>query len=85
MGLIILLLIGTLFGWLASIALRIEGGRDIVRNMVAGVIGALGVGLFLSGGIFLGALRATTLLGAAVGAFAIIGLYNLIRRNRAHS
>lgn len=79
MGLIILIVNGALLGWLATIALKIEDGRGILRNVVAGMIGSLGVGLATSGGIFLGAIGASTLLWAAVGAIVLIGLYNVVR------
>ena len=85
MGLIILILIGSLFGWIATIALRVESGRYILRHMIAGTVGSLAVGLILSGGVFLGALRATTLLGAGLGAAVAIGIYVVVTRNKAHS
>ena len=79
MGLIILIVTGALLGWLATIALRIEEGRAILRNVVTGIVGSLGVGLATSGGVFLGAIRASTLLWAALGAIVLIGLYNIVR------
>ncbi|MBX7527942.1 GlsB/YeaQ/YmgE family stress response membrane protein [Qipengyuania vesicularis] len=79
MGLIILIVTGALLGWLATIALKIEDGRGILRNVVVGIIGSLGVGLATSGGVFLGAIRASTLLWAAIGAIVLIGLYNFVR------
>lgn len=80
MGLIILIVTGALLGWLATIALQIEDGRGIRRNVVVGVIGSLGVGLATSGGVFLGAIRGTTLLYAMLGAIVLIGLYNVTQR-----
>ena len=79
MGLIILIVTGALLGWLATIALQIEDGRGILRNVVAGIVGSLGVGLVTSGGVFLGAIKASTLLWAALGAIAIVALYNVVR------
>ena len=76
MGLIILIVTGALLGWLATIALQIEDGRGILRNVVAGVAGSLLVGMATSGG----AIRASTLLWAMLGAIALIALYNLMRR-----
>ena len=80
MGLIILIVTGALLGWLATIALQIEHGRSILRNVVAGVVGSLVVGMATSGGVFLGAIRASTLLWAMLGAIALIALYNVLRR-----
>ena len=79
MGLIILIVTGALLGWLATIALQIEDGRGILRNVVAGIVGSLGVGLATSGGVFLGAIRASTLLWAVAGAIVLNGLYNFVR------
>ena len=80
MGLIILLITGALLGWLATIALRVEEGRAIARNMLAGTIGSLALGLAMSGGVFLGTISAATLLWAVAGAIILIALYNLMRR-----
>ncbi|MBX7539523.1 GlsB/YeaQ/YmgE family stress response membrane protein [Qipengyuania sphaerica] len=79
MGLIILIVTGALLGWLATIALQIEDGRGILRNVVAGVVGSLGVGMATSGGVFLGAIRASTLMWAMLGAIVLIALYNVLR------
>lgn len=79
MGLIILIVSGALLGWLATIAMQIEDGRRILRNVVAGIVGSLAVGMATSGGVFLGAIKASTLLWAALGAIAAIGLYNVVR------
>ena len=81
MGLIILIITGALLGWLATIALAVEEGRLILRNVVAGVLGSLAVGIVTSGTIPLGAIRGSTFLWAGVGALVLIGLYNLLRRN----
>ena len=80
MGLIILIVTGALLGWLATIALQIEDGRGILRNVLAGLVGSLAVGLATSGGVFLGAIKASTLMWAALGAIALIALYNVVRR-----
>lgn len=80
LGLIILLVIGALLGWLATIALRVEDGRSIFRNVMAGVIGALVAGLVASGGMFLATISATVLLWAIAAAIVLIAIYNLARR-----
>ncbi|SFO84745.1 GlsB/YeaQ/YmgE family stress response membrane protein [Qipengyuania nanhaisediminis] len=79
MGLIILIVTGALMGWLGSIALKIEDGRTILRNVLAGIAGSLVVGIATSGGVFLGAIRAGTLLWATIGAIVMVGLYNVVR------
>lgn len=80
MGLIILIIAGALLGWLASIFLQLEDGRSIARNILAGTIGSLIVGVATSGGIFLGSIQGITLLWAALGAVVLIGAYNLLRQ-----
>ena len=80
MGLIILLVTGALLGWLATIALQIEDGREILRNMIAGVLGSLVVGLATSGGVLLGSIRASTLLWSMLGALALIAIYSVVRK-----
>ena len=80
MGLIILIVTGALLGWLATIALRIEDGRGILRSVLAGLVGSLVAGLATSGGVFLGAIKASTLMWAALGAIALIALYTVVRR-----
>ena len=80
MGLIILIIAGALLGWLASIFLQLEDGRSIARNILAGTIGSLVVGVATSGGIFLGSIQGITLLWAALGAVVLIGAYNLLRQ-----
>ena len=79
MGLIILVVTGALLGWLGTIALKIEDGRAILRNVLAGIAGSLVVGIATSGGVFLGAIRGSTLLWAVLGAIVAIGLYNFVR------
>ena len=80
MGLIILIIAGALLGWLASIFLQLEDGCSIARNILAGTIGSLIVGVATSGGIFLGSIQGITLLWAALGAVVLIGAYNLFRQ-----
>ena len=80
MGLIILIIAGALLGWLASIFLQLEDGRSIARNILAGTIGSLIVGVATSGGIFLGSIQGITLLWAALGAVVLSGAYNLFRQ-----
>ena len=80
MGLIILVVTGALLGWLGTITLKIEDGRAILRNVLAGIAGSLVVGIATSGGVFLGAIRGSTLLWAVLGAIVAIGLYNFVRQ-----
>lgn len=82
MGLIILIVTGALMGWIASIALRIEDGRGILHNAVAGILGSVGIGVAVAGGSILASVYASTLLWATLSSIALIALYNLVLRNR---
>ena len=80
MGLLILIVVGGLLGWLATIALQIEDGREILRNVTAGLLGALIAGIATSGGVLLGSISALSLLYAVVAAIVFIALYNFMRQ-----
>ena len=80
MALLLLIVVGALLGWLASIILRIEDGRGILANAVAGVFGALVAGLIAGNGAVLGAVSGTSLLWAVLGSIVVIGLFNLVRQ-----
>ena len=80
MGLIILIITGALLGWLATIALAIEDGRLILRNVVAGIFGSTVTGIFVSGTILLGAIRGSTFMWATLGAIGVLGVYNFVRQ-----
>ena len=54
MGLLILLVVGALLGWLATIILRIEDGRSILANALVGVLGSLIVGAIAGNGAVFG-------------------------------
>jgi uncharacterized membrane protein YeaQ/YmgE (transglycosylase-associated protein family) len=79
-GLIVLAVIGMLAGVIAS---RIQGGRNIGRNVVIGVIGALllpfvvallAAGVLAAGGLLL------ILVLAAMGALVVLLIAQLIAR-----
>jgi uncharacterized membrane protein YeaQ/YmgE (transglycosylase-associated protein family) len=85
MGLIILLIVGGIIGWLASIVMRTNGQQGIILNIVVGILGALLGGYLLSpllGGasITSGALDIRSLLVSFLGAVVLLALVKLIRR-----
>lgn len=79
-GLIILLIIGAIAGWLAGQIVR-GYGFGLVGNIVVGIVGALigswllGSAGFLIGGGILGAI-----INATIGAVILLVLIGLIRR-----
>ncbi len=46
------LVIGGIAGWLASVALRVEGQHAILVNIVAGVVGAFAGATFFGGTVY---------------------------------
>ena len=85
MGLIILLVIGGLIGWLASIVMRTDGQQGILLNVVVGIIGALLAGLLLNpliggGNIMNGDYSGSALLVSFLGAVILLAIVNLFRR-----
>ena len=80
MGLLILLGVGALLGWLATIILRIEDGRSILANALVGVLGSLIVGAIAGNGAVFGTVSGVALLWAVLGSVVAIGLFNLVRQ-----
>ena len=48
MGIIILIVVGGILGWLASIVMRTDGQQGILLNVVVGIVGALLGGFLLA-------------------------------------
>jgi len=80
MGLLILVVVGALLGWLATIILRIEEGRSILANALVGVLGSLVTGLIAGNGAVFGTVSGVALLWAVLGSVVAIGVFNLIRQ-----
>jgi uncharacterized membrane protein YeaQ/YmgE (transglycosylase-associated protein family) len=85
MGLIILIIIGGILGWLASIVMRTDGQQGILLNVVVGVVGALLAGFLLNpliggGNIMNGDFSGSSLLVSFLGAVVLLAIVNLVRR-----
>jgi uncharacterized membrane protein YeaQ/YmgE (transglycosylase-associated protein family) len=85
MGLIILLIVGGVLGWLASIVMRTDAQQGIFLNVVVGIVGALLAGFLLTpllGGapITSGAFDIRSLLVSFLGAIVLLAIVNLFRR-----
>lgn len=85
MGLIILIIIGGVLGWLASIVMRTDGQQGILLNIVVGIVGALLAGLLLNpliggGNIMNGDYSLSSLLVSFLGAVVLLAIVNLFRR-----
>lgn len=85
MGLIILIIIGGILGWLASIVMRTDGQQGILLNVVVGIVGALLAGFILNpliggGNIMNGDFSGSSLLVSFLGAVVLLAIVNLVRR-----
>ncbi|UZK67814.1 GlsB/YeaQ/YmgE family stress response membrane protein [Sphingomonas sp. M1-B02] len=85
MGIIILLVVGGIVGWLASLIMRTDGQQGIFLNVVVGIVGALLAGFILTpliGGapITSGEISIQSILVSLVGAVILLGIINLVRR-----
>ncbi|MFC4294308.1 GlsB/YeaQ/YmgE family stress response membrane protein [Novosphingobium tardum] len=85
MGLIILIIVGGILGWLASIVMRTDGQQGILLNVVVGIIGALLAGFILNpmiggGNIMAGDFSVSSLLVSFLGAVVLLAIVNLVRR-----
>jgi len=87
MGFLVLIAVGSVLGWLASILSRTDDGAGIALNVAIGAAGALIVGVLASSESLLVGLSANALLLAMASATAFLGGFNLARgtlaRNRA--
>ena len=85
MTLLIILIVGGVIGWLASIAMRTDGQQGIVLNVIVGIVGALIAGVIVTpliGGapITSGSFDVMSLLASFLGSVILLAAVNLVRR-----
>ncbi|MDE8651330.1 GlsB/YeaQ/YmgE family stress response membrane protein [Novosphingobium album (ex Liu et al. 2023)] len=85
MTLILILLVGGVIGWLASIVMRTDAQQGIFLNIVVGVVGSLVAGLVVTpliGGapVTSGSFDILSLLASFLGAVILLAIVNLFRR-----
>ena len=80
MGLIIILIVGALVGWVACMIMRSGGG--IIFDIVVGIVGALIAGFLFGGGasILNAPLNFTSILYSLLGAIILLAIVKLFRR-----
>ncbi len=88
MNLIIMLIVGGVIGWLASMVMRTDGQQGILMNVVVGVVGSILAGYLLTpflGGapITSGAFDIKSLFVSFLGAIVLLAIVNFIRRGSA--
>ena len=79
MGFLVLIAVGSVLGWLASILSRTDDGQGIALNVAVGAAGALVAGMLASSESLLVGLSANALLVAMLGAVVFLGGFNLAR------
>lgn len=87
MNFIIMLIVGGILGWLASIIMRRDAQQGIILNIVVGVVGALLAGFLITpliGGapITSGAFDIRSLLASLLGAVVLLAIVNMFTRGR---
>ncbi len=85
MGLIILLVVGGLIGWLASMVMRTDAQQGVLLNIVVGIVGALVAGFVINpligaGNIMSGNFNVMSLFASFLGAVVLLAIVNLFRR-----
>ena len=85
MNLIILLIVGGVLGWVASLIMRTDGQQGILLNVVVGIVGALVAGFVLNpliggGNIMSGDLSLSAILVSLLGSVVLLAIINLFRR-----
>ena len=85
MGIIILIVVGGILGWLASIIMRTDGQQGIFLNVIVGIVGALLGGFLLApllnfGGSITEGINMPSLLVSFLGAVVLLAIVNLVRR-----
>jgi len=84
-GLIILLIVGGVIGWVASMIMRTNGQQGIVLNIVVGIVGALLASFIVTpliGGapITSGVISIQSIVVSLIGAIVLLAIINLFRR-----
>ncbi len=85
MTLILILIVGGIIGWLASIVMRTDAQQGVLLNIVVGIVGALIAGVLLTpllGGapITSGSFDVLSLIVSFLGAVILLAIVNLFRR-----
>lgn len=79
MGFLVIIAVGGVLGWLASILSRTDHGPGIALNVAIGAAGALFAGMLASSESLLVGLSANALLFAMAGAVVFLGAFNFAR------
>ncbi len=78
----ILLVVGGVIGWIASLIMKTDKAMGPAANIAVGVGGALIASLALSRGAIVGELTLISLLAALAGSVILLAIANLIKKGR---
>ena len=82
MGWIVVIIVGGLLGWVASLIMRTDAQQGILLNIVVGIVGALLAGLLIPGASITGGISINSILFSLLGAVVLLGIVNLVKRGR---
>jgi uncharacterized membrane protein YeaQ/YmgE (transglycosylase-associated protein family) len=87
MNIILIIIIGGILGWLASLVMRTDAQQGILLNIVVGVVGAVVAGFLITpllgeGTITSGDFSIGSLFVSFLGALVLLAIVNLLRRGR---
>lgn len=85
MGIIVLLVVGGIVGWLASLIMRTDAQQGLFLNIVVGIVGAVLAGFVVTpliGGapITSGVISIPSILVSLLGAVVLLAIINIFRR-----
>ncbi len=85
MNIILVIVIGGIIGWIASLIMRTDAQQGILMNIVVGIVGSLLAGFLLTpflGGVPItsGNLSVSSLLISLLGAVVLLAIVNMVRR-----
>ncbi len=83
MALIVLIVLGALLGWVASILARTEDAGEIVRQIGVSLLASLVAGLIANSGTVLGGLSLIALGAASFASVLVLVLYHVVLRRSA--
>lgn len=84
-NILLILVVGGILGWLASLVMRTDAQQGIFLNIVVGIIGAVLAGFIVTpliGGapITSGAFDIRSLIASFIGAIILLAIVNMVRR-----
>ena len=86
MQLVILLVVGGIIGWLASLVMKTDAQQGMILNVVVGIVGAfIGgwlIGPLLGAGSINDGFSIMSLVVSLIGAIILLAIVNLFRRGR---